>query len=310
MLFTVRCEGLVFPGAKRDSKVKLSIEDTVHVSETQPSSDSPVFPESFRFPVMGGVPVKMRLEALGGHNGSLGEVAGLVKCGRVIGGDWLATVPVRRQFELSRIGAKRGSTIVSMLFTSTAMLRPPGPGALIVTLVACKQLISADSNGLSDPYCKVSLGAQPQQRSVTRDKTLSPEFNQTFTFRVGGGGKADDYRLGITVMDQDTMTTDDDIGVITVDIGSLLGDGWMASSSSHLLALEHTKNSAKMVGGKVGAGKIQLGLRFIPEVCLRPQYDGVLNVTIVKCCNLAAADTNGLSDPYLQVCCGTYAGSD
>ena len=296
---SVRCQDLAFPGARRDSRVRVSTADAVFASEVQASADSPVYPESFRFPVVGGEPCKVRLEVLGSSNDTLGEVAGSIKCGRMLGGEWMSTVPVRRQFDLSRIGRSMGQTIVSMLFTSTATLRPPGPGALVVSLVECQKLIAADSNGLSDPYCTLSLGTQPPQRSVMRPKTLNPEFNQDFAFRISGDGKADDYRLSITVTDSNKVSSDLDIGTLAVDIGSLLGDGWTEASHPHTLALEHTKNTSGK--SKTSAGTIKLILKFIPEAALRPPSDGVLTVTIVKCQQLVAADTNGLSDPYCEL---------
>jgi Ca2+-dependent lipid-binding protein len=56
---------------------------------------------------------------------------------------------------------------------------------LSVTVVECRNLVSMDPNGLSDPYVKVSI--IPDKHKETKQKTapvkrnLSPVFNQTFT---------------------------------------------------------------------------------------------------------------------------------
>ena len=295
---SVRCNDIAFPGSKKDSRIRISNADTTFVSQTQSMTNSPVFPESFRFSVVAGAACKLRIEVQAGSNEPLGEVA-TVRCGRMLGGDWMSKTPVRRQFDLFHIGRTTGQAIVSMQFTSTATLRPPGPGALAISVVECAKLVAADSNGLSDPYVTIRLGMQAPKRSVTRPKTLSPQFHQTFFFLVGGDGKADDYRLSVVVTDSNKLSPDVDIGTLTIDAGSLLGDGWTDSSNVHKLALEHTHHTSGK--SKTSAGTIHIGLRFIPELVLRPPCDGVLTVVVTKAQNLAAADTNGFSDPYCEL---------
>ena len=63
-------------------------------------------------------------------------------------------------------------------------------GKLKVHLVGASKLISADSNGLSDPYCKVSTlvpGAEgrvsiSEKRTKTIKKSLNPTWNETLEF--------------------------------------------------------------------------------------------------------------------------------
>ena len=71
-------------------------------------------------------------------------------------------------------------------------------------------LRAADMNGLSDPYCKVALGARRVRTKVILE-SLAPRWDETFVF-----GRADfeaellrgEGLLKFEVWDQDTFTDD------------------------------------------------------------------------------------------------------
>ena len=42
---------------------------------------------------------------------------------------------------------------------------PPYDGVVSVAIIACEDLLAADSNGLSDPYVKVQLGGTWSEKS-------------------------------------------------------------------------------------------------------------------------------------------------
>jgi hypothetical protein len=80
-----------------------------------------------------------------------------------------------------------------------------------VQLLCAKGLKPADTNGLADPYVKVSLG-EARQRSRCIKKTLNPVWrNEVFTFR-GVLGKLLLLPLKMTLWDQDIMSRDDVLG--------------------------------------------------------------------------------------------------
>ena len=55
------------------------------------------------------------------------------------------------------------------------------PGKMHVQVCCATDLLAADSNGLSDPYCKLTwLGQKGRTKIVP--KTLSPEWDESFIF--------------------------------------------------------------------------------------------------------------------------------
>ena len=53
--------------------------------------------------------------------------------------------------------------------------------SLNITIQNATNLAAADSNGLSDPFCKVEIGGK-KFKTKTKKKTLSPEWDEKFTF--------------------------------------------------------------------------------------------------------------------------------
>ena len=54
-----------------------------------------------------------------------------------------------------------------------------------VSVVSCAELLAADSNGLSDPYVKLKMGANGNPRKTkVMAKTLNPVFAQTFQLKL------------------------------------------------------------------------------------------------------------------------------
>jgi hypothetical protein len=96
-----------------------------------------------------------------------------------------------------------------------------GPaGALVFTLHKGVDLLSADRNGLSDPYCIVKVHSSPVWRSKVIYKTLNPVWNQSHDFE----GYLEDQitkPLKIKVYDFDVLSLNDPIGRCQVDISGL-----------------------------------------------------------------------------------------
>ena len=86
-----------------------------------------------------------------------------------------------------------------------------GAGTLYVQLLCAKGLLSADANGLSDPYCIITLG-EHKQRSRKLKRTLDPVWeNEIFAF-AGVLGHLIESPLQMTMMDFDLRAKDDLLG--------------------------------------------------------------------------------------------------
>ena len=73
-----------------------------------------------------------------------------------------------------------------------------------------------DSNGKSDPYVKLSHNEQ-NYKSKTQKKTLSPIWNEKFTFKE----LKDEENLKIEVFDHDFGSKDDFMGSYQIQISNI-----------------------------------------------------------------------------------------
>jgi len=82
-------------------------------------------------------------------------------------------------------------------------------GTMRIVLVSARGLKAADSNGLSDPYCMLSMGRH-RKTSTTIKKTLNPKWNEEFQF------KGEIAKLGskllLRMYDYDLVGFDDALG--------------------------------------------------------------------------------------------------
>ncbi|XP_067051383.1 intersectin-1-like [Acropora muricata] len=99
--------------------------------------------------------------------------------------------------------------------------RTNGIGKLKVTLIEGVDLISSDPNGLSDPYCEVSMGSE-EQRTKVIPQTLNPKWNSTLTFTVKS---VQQDVLCITVFDRDLFSPNDFLGRTEVSLANLVETG-------------------------------------------------------------------------------------
>lgn len=97
-------------------------------------------------------------------------------------------------------------------------------GDLTVTAKAAENLISADINGLSDPFLKFFLNDAKHSVFKTKriNKTLNPTWNDSGTFEVYN--RVNDY-LRIDVMDWDAGNADDLIGRAVVPLSKIDPEG-------------------------------------------------------------------------------------
>ena len=102
-------------------------------------------------------------------------------------------------------------------------------GLLIVKVEKATDLKAADWGGASDPYVILRVGDSEAQRTRVVTKDLNPVWNQQFEFLVENSAAA---HLAVDVMDQDTGTRDDRLGMLKLPVqdvaaseqGTLVGE--------------------------------------------------------------------------------------
>ncbi len=99
---------------------------------------------------------------------------------------------------------------------------------LVVQLATARNLIAADWNGLSDPYCLFALGSQTARSSI-QPETLNPNWNECFAFWIDPA-KFEDPKLVLSVMcfDHDTFTPDDPLGTFEICVKDIERDQTVA----------------------------------------------------------------------------------
>lgn len=95
-----------------------------------------------------------------------------------------------------------------------------GKGRLYVTVEKASNLLSADMNGFSDPYCVVKVGHNVK-KTKTIMKTLDPVFNERFLFHVRD---ASTEVLEVEMFDYDKLTADDKLGRFSLPVYDIAHD--------------------------------------------------------------------------------------
>lgn len=94
------------------------------------------------------------------------------------------------------------------------------PCTLTFSVVSARNVLPADSNGLSDPYVKLFVGDAPPWRSPIKATTLNPHWDVDVSFSVGD---LDRYPYAIAeVWDADAASSDDPLGSCVLPLGQML----------------------------------------------------------------------------------------
>lgn len=90
---------------------------------------------------------------------------------------------------------------------------------LHVRVIEAKNLPNMDAVGKSDPYVALQLGDSPKVKTDVKQDTLSPKWNQDFSFPIVDPNAT----LHIIVYDED-VASDDKMGKLDILLSSLKND--------------------------------------------------------------------------------------
>ncbi|CAH1107654.1 unnamed protein product [Psylliodes chrysocephalus] len=120
--------------------------------------------------------------------------------------------PTTSRFERGARGSRRSLWITE---EPTSKLR--------LRVVCAKNLMKKDIFGASDPYVRIDLNSISGDETIdsvltkTRKRTLSPEWNEEFIFRV----KPAEHKLILQVFDENRLTRDDFLGLVELPLLNL-----------------------------------------------------------------------------------------
>jgi len=149
---------------------------------------------------------------------------------------------------------------------------------LVVSVLSGRKLQGTDDNGKSDPYAVVMYDDQ-KEKTAYKSKTTAPEWNEDFTFKIAGDENMEKATVRVQVFDHDFVGKDDYLGEALITL------------ESAVIPYQKTTQWYPLNQGK--GGEVQIGLLWRPTLIL----------TIEEARDLSAADSNGLSDPYVKVEC-------
>ena len=154
------------------------------------------------------------------------------------------------------------------------MLLPDLPPArLEISVLRAKDLIAADRGGTSDPYVRVNVGkaAGMGKKTKVQKKTLNPEWNQSFTFKLVGEMRRE--RLTIECFDYDMVGADDSLGKFDIELDTL--------------ALEQEYSEWRKLGAaedESNKGQVEIRYRLVPDT------QGTDGVTSLGSCKIPLRD--------------------
>lgn len=216
----------------------------------------------------------------------------------------------------------------------------PKPGEYLhlkIEIVSCRGLISADKNGLSDPYVKLCMGGKDLHKTKHILKTLNPVFadmDNIFTLHCPADELFDAGGLDFVIKDWDRFGANDDLGSLKASASKIYSSmngedielkisppkDKLNDDAGHLIIRcttassdDHTGEKKTFMGMKVP--EIKAPVIAVPKMkpmtemfskdkslAIDENEDEVsMFIQIVSCRGLLVADKTGTSDPYVKV---------
>ncbi|KAA6396828.1 MAG: hypothetical protein EZS28_007644, partial [Streblomastix strix] len=171
------------------------------------------------------------------------------------------------------------------------------PGTVFVNIIGVTNVAGVDSNGKSDPYIKVRFGGLDYETKHMKD-TLKAEYNEEFTFAFDPI-KTLERQVLLELWDYDTVGDNDQIGNARIQISEF-------RNRRKKIDIDF-RGVGKLYGQKVGKLSTEVlyqvyGEKQLSDKPIIQEYKaGKLNLNIIGVKEVAAADTNDKSDPYIVV---------
>ena len=97
------------------------------------------------------------------------------------------------------------------------------PAVIKIRVCSARNLPVMDrTTELTDAYITLQFADAPQLRTHVARRTLNPLWNREFRIEVADDNELQDHPLQIRCWDKDIMSSDDEIGAVTVDLNPLL----------------------------------------------------------------------------------------
>jgi hypothetical protein len=97
------------------------------------------------------------------------------------------------------------------------------PSILKIKILEGRDLPVMDrSSGLTDAYVEIRFADYPAQKTNVCRRTLNPAWNEEFRLEITDDADLQNAPLEIKVIDHDQITADDTIGMICLDLNSLI----------------------------------------------------------------------------------------
>ncbi|KAJ9582353.1 hypothetical protein L9F63_003313 [Diploptera punctata] len=183
-----------------------------------------------------------------------------------------------------------GTLEMTLLYDSMA-------DALHCSLHPSNGLRAMDINGLSDPFCRLTIlptgGKSNRLRTKTVHKTRNPEFNETLTFYSVADDDIRRKMLHILILDDDKYGNDF-IGEARIPLIHL-----KPQEPKHLNVYLEKHYPVEEEDEVLGNDTWTRG-QILVTLCYSTRRRALV-VGIVRCVNLQPMDNNGFSDPFVKL---------